>query len=138
MMNPAAKESTVGDVSKVDKGPPLPSQDVPARTTLARISNVVNPIVEAYDKLASAAKILSTGISSKRVVDRVEVVVQINKDLTAVEQASGDQLQEGNVVINNGKYPSVKAINLESKLPHSLDETEKLELDLQVTNTGNA
>ncbi|OIT26142.1 hypothetical protein A4A49_26290 [Nicotiana attenuata] len=34
----------------IDKGPPKHSRDVPAETALARIFNVVNPVVQAYDK----------------------------------------------------------------------------------------
>ncbi|OIT19145.1 hypothetical protein A4A49_58506, partial [Nicotiana attenuata] len=60
-LNRANNEVNIVDHTRIDKGPSKPSRDVPAKTALARISNVVNPIVEAYDKLDSAAKILSTG-----------------------------------------------------------------------------
>ncbi|OIT06333.1 hypothetical protein A4A49_09136 [Nicotiana attenuata] len=71
--------NVTGNACNIDKGPSKPSRDVPARLALARISNVVNPIVEAYDKLAIAAKILSDGTASKKDFDRDEAPVQIAK-----------------------------------------------------------
>ncbi|OIT08829.1 hypothetical protein A4A49_45046, partial [Nicotiana attenuata] len=70
------EENMVGDSTKLDKGPPPPSRDVPARIALARISKAVDPIVEAYDKLANAEKILSASRSPKNDVDRAEIGVQ--------------------------------------------------------------
>ncbi|OIT26864.1 hypothetical protein A4A49_23727 [Nicotiana attenuata] len=51
----------------IDKGPPKPSRDVPAKTALARIFNVMNPVVQAYDKqnLSKAA----TGLFTKVPID---------------------------------------------------------------------
>ncbi|OIS95637.1 hypothetical protein A4A49_04518 [Nicotiana attenuata] len=72
----------------IDKGPPKPSRDVPASVALARISNVVNPIVEAYDKLASAAQILSAGTGPKNDVNCGEATVQtvqVTKDIEKVD-----------------------------------------------------
>ncbi|OIT18844.1 hypothetical protein A4A49_45333, partial [Nicotiana attenuata] len=48
---------------------------IPAKRALATVSNVVNPIVEAYDKLASAVKIMSTGT---KMDDRGDVVEKGN------------------------------------------------------------
>ncbi|OIT18952.1 hypothetical protein A4A49_42973, partial [Nicotiana attenuata] len=61
----AAELSQAVVVSKIDKGPCPPSRDIPAKRALATISNVVNPIVEAYDKLASAVKIMSSNHASR-------------------------------------------------------------------------
>ncbi|OIT08152.1 hypothetical protein A4A49_63034, partial [Nicotiana attenuata] len=62
-------------ISKIDKGPCPTSRDIPAKRALATVSNVVNPIVEAYDKLASAVKIMSTGT---KIDDRGDVVEKGN------------------------------------------------------------
>nr|XP_009780388.1 PREDICTED: enolase-phosphatase E1-like [Nicotiana sylvestris] len=63
--NTGFKEITVGDVAKLDKGPTKPSRDVPASIALARISNVVNPIVHAYNNMASKETIFSSGVVDK-------------------------------------------------------------------------
>lgn len=55
----------------IDKGPPKPTPNVPAKTALATILNAVNPIVQSYNKLHSfnAANVLSTDADPKAIVD---------------------------------------------------------------------
>ncbi|OIT04605.1 hypothetical protein A4A49_30019 [Nicotiana attenuata] len=72
----------IEEVLKFDKGPSKPSRDMPARIALARISNAVNPIVQAYDKLAAAAAILGPGITSKGADGHVEEAGHIGKNQT--------------------------------------------------------
>ncbi|OIS95792.1 hypothetical protein A4A49_22215 [Nicotiana attenuata] len=104
------------------KGTPPPSRDVPARIALTRISNVVNPIVEVYDKLASAAKIMSSGAGSKK---NAEVTVHIKEGVIAGFQETMVQQQEGNEVVYKGTSTGVKEV----KVPYKEDESEKLALD---------
>ncbi|OIT05513.1 hypothetical protein A4A49_61448, partial [Nicotiana attenuata] len=106
------------------KGTPPPSRDVPARIALARISNIVNPIVEAYDKLASAAKIMSSGAGSKK---NDEVTVRFNEGVRVGVQETVVQQHEGNEVLYKGTSTGAK----EAKVPHREDESEKRALDQQ-------
>lgn len=53
---------------------------MPAKVALARISNFVNPIVQAHDRLATAAAILSPGMHLKGAVDHVEKAGPVNKN----------------------------------------------------------
>ncbi|OIT36954.1 hypothetical protein A4A49_07844 [Nicotiana attenuata] len=57
-------ENMVGDSSKIDKGPPPLSRDVPTKIALARLAKTVDPIVAAYDNLANAKKIMANGQGS--------------------------------------------------------------------------
>ncbi|OIT30509.1 hypothetical protein A4A49_56981, partial [Nicotiana attenuata] len=91
----------------IDKGPPKPTRDVPAKTALARLFNAVNPVVQAYDELAlnKATTGLATDVVPKFVGDRTEGVIQIGKTNDGV--AAGDrtkvrQPHKGVVVLDNG------------------------------------
>ncbi|OIT08445.1 hypothetical protein A4A49_02951 [Nicotiana attenuata] len=121
----------------IDKGPPKPTRDVPAKTALARISNIVNPIIQAYDKLAltSSATVLSTGVGPKIVVDRAEAAVQIGKandGIAAGAQATVGKTQEGIVALGNGASSGAKAVNVETKLPHGLAENKQKSVEEHV------
>ncbi|OIS98802.1 hypothetical protein A4A49_60944, partial [Nicotiana attenuata] len=116
---------------KIDKGPPQPSRDVPARTALARISNVLNPIVEAYDKLACAAKILSDGTGSKTDVNNAEAVVQIVQNKEADESMQFKPNDRGDM----GQNSSVKASQVVTE--GELQETGSVgQQVLQTANTS--
>ncbi|OIT34153.1 hypothetical protein A4A49_26629 [Nicotiana attenuata] len=106
----------------IDKGPPKPSRDVPAKTALARIFTVVNPVVQTYDnqKLFKAA----TGLSTKvQIGDRVEATAEIgnvkddvvdgNRGSAGVEQSL--QVPCGDAV--TGKQSIMVVSNLEPTAP---------------------
>ncbi|OIT30535.1 hypothetical protein A4A49_62768 [Nicotiana attenuata] len=65
-------ENIVGDSSKIDKGPPPLSRDVPAKIALARLAKAVDPIVAAYDNLASAKKNMADGQGSNSDDDKLQ------------------------------------------------------------------
>ncbi|OIT33537.1 hypothetical protein A4A49_21999 [Nicotiana attenuata] len=65
-------ENRVGVSSKVEKGPPPPSRDVPAKIALARLAKAVDPIVAAYDNLANAKKIMADGQGSNSDADKLQ------------------------------------------------------------------
>ncbi|OIT01912.1 hypothetical protein A4A49_56849, partial [Nicotiana attenuata] len=65
---------------KFGKGTAKLPRDIPASIALARISNVVNPIVHAYDKLASAASIMASGGVSKSAADCAEEIKTSKKN----------------------------------------------------------
>ncbi|OIS98694.1 hypothetical protein A4A49_61004, partial [Nicotiana attenuata] len=100
-------ENTVGDGSKLDKGPAKLPRDVPASIALARLSNVVNPIVQAYDKLASAAAIIVLGIGTSKKNQSAAAAVQTGEvkesfgeklDLTQqVKDANNSQVGKGTI-----------------------------------------
>ncbi|XP_070044637.1 uncharacterized protein [Nicotiana tomentosiformis] len=50
VMSREANGISVCETSTIDKGPSKPTRDVPATTALSRIFNVVNPVVQAFDK----------------------------------------------------------------------------------------
>ncbi|OIT02236.1 hypothetical protein A4A49_31428 [Nicotiana attenuata] len=91
----------------IDKGPPKPNRDVPARTALERLFNVVHPVVQAYDELAlnKATTGFTTDAVPKFAADRTERAIQIGKANNGI--AAGDltnvrQPHEGVVALDNG------------------------------------
>ncbi|OIT08564.1 hypothetical protein A4A49_00351 [Nicotiana attenuata] len=128
----------------IDKDPPKPTHDVPARTTLARLFSAVNPVVQAYDELAlnKAATGLTTDEVPKFAADRTEGAIQIGKandGIAAGDRTNVRQPHEGVVALDN-RVPSVtnlktivdctdapiqsgiKSVNVEAKLPNAQAE----------------
>lgn len=126
-MNRAAKDTTVGDASMIDKGPPKPTRDVLAKTALATILNIVNPIVQAYDKMHSsnATNCLSTDADPKAIVDRPEASAQFGMEKDGKEDGDRGnigQRQKGIRALDS----SAKVINVEAKLPHVVVASEQM------------
>lgn len=117
LANRAGNGTTGGEVSMIDKGPPKPTRDVPSKTALARIFNVVNPIVQAYDKqkLSEAATANRDEVSAK--IGNVEDgLADGNRGLAGVEQSL--HVPYENAV--PGKYSAIVVSNLEATVPLSV------------------
>ncbi|OIT28136.1 hypothetical protein A4A49_36303 [Nicotiana attenuata] len=111
-MNRANMDISVGNAFKIDKGPPKPTRDVPAKTALVTMRNALNPVVQAYDNLHSIkdAIVASTAVT----IDRADASVQIGKD-TNDNIATGDR----RFAIDS------KAVNVEAKHTSGQVESEQ-------------
>lgn len=134
----------VGDNSKIDKGPPRPTRDVPAKTALATILKAVNPVVQAYDKLHSSndATVASTAANLMEAVTEGEVHMLGSKlpgqspapVITGVSTAAGLKVaidrdyapvKDTNAASDRRVSSGVKANNVEANLSNRLAESEQ-------------